>query len=98
MAGPARNPGPPGVLPLSSDMIFTAAAGAAEQELTRGSELRVLETLRGHIGLFGMNPHHRQQVDAAPGQLLARPALPLIIGTRITCLIPRITTWWCSAA
>ena len=51
-----------------------AAAGAAEQGLTRGSELRVLETLRGHIGLFGMDPHYRQQVDAALGQLLARPA------------------------
>jgi hypothetical protein len=36
-------------------MFFTAAAGAAEQELTRGSELRVLETLRGHIGLFGIS-------------------------------------------
>jgi len=55
-------------------MFFTAADGAAEQELIRGSELRVLETLWGHIGLFGMDPHYRQQVDAALGQLLARPA------------------------
>ena len=55
-------------------MFFTAADSAAEQELTRGSELRVLETLWGHIGLFGMDPHYRRQVDAAPGQLLARPA------------------------
>jgi len=55
-------------------MFFTAADSAAEQELTGGSELRVLETLRGHIGLFGMDPHDRQQADAAPGQLLARPA------------------------
>ena len=55
-------------------MIFTAADSAAEQELIRGSEPRVLETLRGHIGLFGMDPHHRQHVDAALGQLLARPA------------------------
>ena len=59
---------------MSSDMFFTAAAGAAEQELTRGSEPRVLETLWGHIGLFAMDPHYRQQVDAALGQLLARPA------------------------
>ena len=49
-------------------MFFTAAAGSAEQELTRGSELGVLETLRGHIGLFGMDPHDRQQADAARGQ------------------------------
>jgi hypothetical protein len=39
-----------------------------EVQLVRG------ETLRGHIGLFGMDPHYRQQVDAALGQLLARPA------------------------
>jgi homoserine O-acetyltransferase len=55
-------------------MFFTAGDSAAEQELIRGSELRVLETLWGHIGLFGMDPHYRQQVDAALGQLLARPA------------------------
>jgi len=55
-------------------MFFTAAAGAAEQELTRGSEPRVLETRPGHIGLFGMDPYYRQQADAAPWQLLARPA------------------------
>ena len=55
-------------------MFFTAADSAAEQELTRGSEPRVLETRPGHIGLFGMDPHYRQQVDAALGQLLARPA------------------------
>jgi homoserine O-acetyltransferase len=55
-------------------MFFTAADSAAEQELIRGSELRVLETLWGHIGLFGMDPHYRQQVDAALGQLLARLA------------------------
>ena len=55
-------------------MFFTAVDSAAEQELIRRSELRVLETLWGHIGLFGMDPHFRQQVDAAPGQSLARPA------------------------
>ena len=55
-------------------MFFTAADTAVEQEPIRGSELRVLETLWGHIGLFGMDPHYRQQVDAAPGQFLARPA------------------------
>jgi homoserine O-acetyltransferase/O-succinyltransferase len=55
-------------------MFFTAADSAAEQELIRGSERRALETLWGHIGLFGMGPHYRQQVDAALRQLLARPA------------------------
>ena len=55
-------------------MFFTAADSAAEQEPIRGSELRVLEALWGHIGLFGIDPRYRQQVDAARGQLLARPA------------------------
>ena len=74
MADPPRNPGRPGVLPISSDIFFTPADSAAEQELIRGSELRVLETLWGHIGLFSMDPHYRQQVVAARGQLLGRPA------------------------
>jgi len=39
-------------------MFFTAADSAAEQELIRGSELRVLETLWDHIGLFSMDSHY----------------------------------------
>ena len=62
------------VLPISSDMFFTEADCAAVQELIRGSELRVLETRWGHIGLFGLDPRYRLQVDAALGQLLAQPA------------------------
>src|SRR6266511_533160 len=59
------------VMPISSDMFFTATDCAAEQKLIRGSELKVLETHWGHIGLFGMDPHYLQQVDAALEQLLA---------------------------
>ena len=60
-------------------MDFTAADGAAEQELIRGSELRVLETPRGHIGMFDMDPHYLQQVDAALGNYWpGRPSLSLL--------------------
>jgi homoserine O-acetyltransferase len=61
------------VMPISSDMFFVTADCAAEQGLIRGSELRVLETPWGHIGLFGMNPNYVEQVDTALGELLARP-------------------------
>jgi homoserine O-acetyltransferase len=60
------------VMPISSDMFFTAADSAAEQTLIRGSELRVLETAWGHIGLFGMDPRYVQQVDTALAHLLAQ--------------------------
>jgi homoserine O-acetyltransferase len=61
------------VMPISSDMFFTTADCAAEQKLIRGSELKVLETPWGHIGLFGMDPRHLQQVDGALEDLLAQP-------------------------
>jgi homoserine O-acetyltransferase len=61
------------VLPISSDMFFTAEDCAAEQKLIRRNELKVLETHWGHIGLFGMDAEYRRQVDAALGQLLAQP-------------------------
>jgi homoserine O-acetyltransferase len=61
------------VMPISSDMFFVTADCAAEQELIPGSDLRVLETPWGHIGLFGMDPNYVEQVDAALGELLARP-------------------------
>ena len=59
------------VMPISSDMFFVTADCAAEQMLIPGSELRVLETQWGHIGLFGLDANYVAQVDAALGELLA---------------------------
>jgi len=61
------------VMPISSDMFFVTADCAAEQKLIPGSKLRVLETAWGHIGLFGLDAHYVEQVDAALRELLARP-------------------------
>ena len=44
-------------------MFFTAADSAAERELIRGSELRVLETLWGHVCLA---PDLVRSICAAP--------------------------------
>jgi homoserine O-acetyltransferase len=60
------------VMPISSNMFFVTADCAAEQKLIPGSELRVLETSWGHIGLFGLDANYVKQVDAALGGLLAR--------------------------
>jgi homoserine O-acetyltransferase/O-succinyltransferase len=62
------------VMPISSDMFFTVADCAAEQKLIAGSQLRVLETVWGHLGLFGMDPGYLKQVDKALLELLALPA------------------------
>lgn len=59
------------VMPISSDMIFITADCAMEQSLIPDSELRVLNTSWGHIGLFGMDPGFLVQVDAALRDLLA---------------------------
>ncbi|MDQ2803139.1 MAG: alpha/beta fold hydrolase [Pseudomonadota bacterium] len=61
------------VMPVSTDMFFTVADCAAEQKLIRGSELCVLETLWGHVGVFGMDPGYIEQVDRALNRLLASP-------------------------
>jgi len=62
------------VMPISSDMFFVTADCAAEQMLIPGSELRMLETQWGHIGLFGLDANYVAQVDAALGDLLALTA------------------------
>jgi hypothetical protein len=59
-------------------MFFIAADSAAEQELIRGSELGVLESLCGHIGLFGMDSH----IDSkrTPRWCNCRPGRPIRLG------------------
>ncbi len=38
------------------------------------SELRVVESMGGHLGLFGFEPGYMQQVDRHLGELLEQPA------------------------
>ena len=44
---------------------------AEEQAMIPGSELRVIASISGHRGLFGIEPEYMQQVDRHLGELLA---------------------------
>src|SRR6218665_357639 len=44
------------VMPISEDMFFPVRDCAAEQALIAGSELRVIDDVHGHLGLFAVDP------------------------------------------
>lgn len=60
------------VMPINEDMFFPVRDCAAEQALVPGSELRVIDSVSGHLGLFGLEPTYIEQVDAHLGELLGR--------------------------
>jgi len=59
------------VMPVSHDMFFPVADCRAEQELIPGSELRVIESVSGHAGIFCLEPEFCAQVDGHLRDLLA---------------------------
>ncbi|MEH3076658.1 MAG: alpha/beta fold hydrolase [Quadrisphaera sp.] len=62
------------VMPISEDMFFPVRDCAAEQALVPGSQLRVIDDVAGHLGLFGLSAGYMPQVDALLSELLATPA------------------------
>lgn len=62
------------VMPIDEDMFFPPRDCAAEQKLVPNSELRVIEDISGHWGLFGFEPTFLEQVDRHLGELLSQPA------------------------
>ena len=62
------------VMPISEDMFFPVRDCAHEQQLVQGSELRVIESVCGHLGLFGLEPSYMEQVDRHLRELLAASA------------------------
>ena len=58
-------------MPIDEDMFFPSPDCAAEQELIKGSELRVIEDIVGHFGLFGLAPTYMPQIDGHLSELLA---------------------------
>lgn len=62
------------VMPINEDMFFPVRDCAAEQELVPGSELRVVESISGHLSLFGQEPSFMEQVDQHLGELLESSA------------------------
>ncbi|MDL5155129.1 alpha/beta fold hydrolase [Actinomycetospora termitidis] len=61
------------VMPISEDMFFPVRDCAAEQGLVKGSELRVVDDVLGHLGLFAVNPDFMPQVDRHLRELLETP-------------------------
>lgn len=59
------------VMPIDEDMFFPVRDCRAEQDLVKGSELRVVSDVLGHLGLFGVAPTYMPQIDQHLGDLLA---------------------------
>jgi len=59
------------VMPISHDMFFPPSDCQREQAMIQGSELRVIHTIDGHLGLFGTDPGFSAQVDQHLNELLA---------------------------
>jgi homoserine O-acetyltransferase/O-succinyltransferase len=62
------------VLPISEDMFFPVRDCAAEQAHVKGSELRVIDDVLGHLGLFSVNPDYMPQIDGHLSELLSTEA------------------------
>jgi hypothetical protein len=59
------------VMPISTDLLFPVVDCAAEQALTPNSELRVIDTIAGHLGLFGVDGvAYTDQIDRNLRELL----------------------------
>jgi len=52
-------------------MFYPVRDCAAEQQLIAGSELRVINSIAGHLALFGVDPGYTKQVDQHLAELLA---------------------------
>ncbi|WP_156229462.1 alpha/beta fold hydrolase [Corynebacterium comes] len=58
-------------MPISEDMFFPVRDCAAEVDLIPGAELRVIDDLAGHFGLFGFVPSYMEQVNQHLEELFA---------------------------
>lgn len=58
------------VMPIDEDQLFPVRDCRPEQEMVKNSELRVIEDIGGHLGLFGTAPTYMPQIDQHLGELL----------------------------
>lgn len=61
------------ILAIDEDMLFPPSDCEADQKLTPNSELRIIHSYAGHLGLFGFEPSFREQIDKYLGEVLAIP-------------------------
>jgi homoserine O-acetyltransferase len=59
------------VIPINEDMFFPVRDHEAEHKHIKNSELRVVDDILGHLGLFGVAPDYMPQIDQHLGELLA---------------------------
>jgi homoserine O-acetyltransferase len=59
------------VMPMSTDMFFPPTDCRAEWQLIPGAEFRPIQTIDGHLALFGADPSAISQLDGHLGQLLS---------------------------
>ncbi|TWP33843.1 alpha/beta fold hydrolase [Leekyejoonella antrihumi] len=59
------------VMPIDEDVLFPPRDCEPEQRLIKNSELRVVEDIAGHLGLFSLTPTFMTQIDRHLGELLA---------------------------
>jgi homoserine O-acetyltransferase/O-succinyltransferase len=60
------------VMPISTDLIFPVNEVAAEQKMVPNSELRVINSAVGHLGLFAVEgKSYKDQIDKNLNELLA---------------------------
>ena len=62
-------------MPMSSDMFFPPADCQAEWRLIPDAEFRPIQTIDGHLALFGADPNALSQLDKHLGELLASKSL-----------------------
>lgn len=62
------------VMPIDEDQLFPVRDCRPEQQMVNNSELRVIEDIGGHLGLFGIAPTYMPQIDQHLNELLATPA------------------------
>jgi homoserine O-acetyltransferase len=58
------------VMPIDEDLLFPVRDCQPEQQLIKNSELRVVNDVLGHLGLFGVAPTYMPQIDQHLGALL----------------------------
>ena len=59
------------LMPIDEDLLFPVRDCLPEQALIKGSELRVIEDIQGHLALFGVAPTYMPQIDQHLSELLA---------------------------
>jgi len=63
------------VIAIKGDLLCPIEVCEADQRLTPGSEIKVVKSHVGHLGLFGLEPSFSKQVDQYLGELLDKPAV-----------------------